>query len=315
MWSTVQNSATEKAALFSLLDEYFAPDRTPLTTRHAPTTPSPSPAAAPRLPGRLLPPPAAPTSTRPTAAYIPSTSIPQPAPPSSTPTSFQTTLADQALQQPALSSAALRHAGLSPKAAGLAAQFGAKHHTVLAPHLANAAQRGWNAQQAQTGGGGGGQEQEQPQPQPQPRPQPQQPRMPPARGPKPPSGLITTSAKSFGKAITSLQAPMPKHDPSKAAYTESLATHAPIKSNHLPTPTYRTQAAVSPPDRTVPLNAASGLGRARALYDYEGAEEEDLQISEGEVVTVVEHVSDEWWKCQAEDGRKGIVPRAYLEAL
>ncbi|SGY78704.1 BQ5605_C008g04918 [Microbotryum silenes-dioicae] len=130
---------------------------------------------------------------------------------------------------------------------------------------------------------------------------------------------------------------MPKHDPSKAAYTESLATHAPIKSNHLPTPTYRTQAAVSPPHRTVPLNAASGLGRARALYDYEGAEEEDLQISEGEVVTVVEHgesfsgskmfactqihrlafatVSDEWWKCQAEDGRKGIVPRAYLETL
>ncbi|SCZ99286.1 BZ3500_MvSof-1268-A1-R1_Chr7-1g09463 [Microbotryum saponariae] len=112
---------------------------------------------------------------------------------------------------------------------------------------------------------------------------------------------------------------MPKHDPSKAAYTESLATHAPIKANHLPTPSHKTQAALPPPPRTVPSNAASGLGRARAraraLYDYEGAEEEDLQISEGEVVTVVEHISDEWWKCQAEDGRKGIVPRAYLEAL
>ncbi|SCV70706.1 BQ2448_3468 [Microbotryum intermedium] len=111
--------------------------------------------------------------------------------------------------------------------------------------------------------------------------------------------------------MTSLKAPMPKHDPSKAAYTEALATHAPIKvNNNVPTPPYRvTQAALAPP-----LNSA-GLGQTKALYDYEGAEQEDLAVKEGEVVTVVEDVSDEWCKCEAGDGRKGIVPRAYLEAL
>lgn len=83
---------------------------------------------------------------------------------------------------------------------------------------------------------------------------------------------------------------MPKNDPSKAAYTESLATRTPIKANNIPTATYRTtQAALPPPHRTTPLTSSLSLGKARALYDYDGAEEEDLAVREGEVVIVVEH--------------------------
>lgn len=45
----------------------------------------------------------------------------------------------------------------------------------------------------------------------------------------------------------------------------------------------------APPPRRSAAAAALGLGTAQALYDYEGAEVEDLPVAEGESVTVVEH--------------------------
>lgn len=67
-------------------------------------------------------------------------------------------------------------------------------------------------------------------------------------------------------------------------FTESLAVHQKVKVPSGP-----------PPRRAVPepaVGAGAGLGTATVVYDYEGAEVEDLAVREGERVTVVEH--GEW---------------------
>lgn len=107
MWASIHADPSERQALYSLLDEYF--------TRDPSISPSPA----------LIPP----TST---SSSSPSLS-----------TRASTHVADAALQNTAVTSAAFRKAGLSPGVADAASKFGAAHHTTLAPHVASAAKSGW----------------------------------------------------------------------------------------------------------------------------------------------------------------------------
>ena len=65
------------------------------------------------------------------------------------------------------------------------------------------------------------------------------------------------------------------------------AARAPVAKAALP---FR-QPAVVPP--AAPIRR--GLGTATALYDYEGAEGEDLSLKEGEKVTITEHGGFAHW--------------------
>lgn len=169
-------------------------------------------------------------------------------------------MAQHALENQALTSSALRQSGMSAGLAASASKFGAAHSEKLAPHLVKASQAGVRAAAASSAEA-------------------------PEKGPKPPSGLTsgkgmaggyrTTSGKAFTKDLFTGGGPMAKGR--DKPFTESLAVRQPVKVPSAP-----------PPRRTVAV-ADPGLGTATALYDYEGAEVEDLPVVEGENVTVVEH--------------------------
>ena len=64
-------------------------------------------------------------------------------------------------------------------------------------------------------------------------------------------------------------------------------------------------------------SAAPGaaMGRKRALiqYDYEKAEDNEIELREGEYVTNIEMVDEDWWMGQNSQGETGLFPSNYVE--
>lgn len=59
-----------------------------------------------------------------------------------------------------------------------------------------------------------------------------------------------------------------------------------------------------------------GAPKATALYDYEAAEEGELSFVEGELITEIEFVSEEWWQGKNESkGLEGVFPSNYVELV
>jgi uncharacterized protein YaiE (UPF0345 family) len=52
---------------------------------------------------------------------------------------------------------------------------------------------------------------------------------------------------------------------------------------------------------------------ATALYTFSADAEDELSVTEGERLVVLERDGDEWWKCRNAEGREGVVPASYLE--
>ncbi|KAG6814202.1 hypothetical protein H0H92_000879 [Tricholoma furcatifolium] len=50
-----------------------------------------------------------------------------------------------------------------------------------------------------------------------------------------------------------------------------------------------------------------------ALYDFVADGDDELTISEGEHLVILEKDGDEWWKCRNDKGQEGVVPASYLE--
>ncbi|GJN90427.1 hypothetical protein Rhopal_003438-T1 [Rhodotorula paludigena] len=55
-------------------------------------------------------------------------------------------------------------------------------------------------------------------------------------------------------------------------------------------------------------------GRVRGLYDFVGETSDELPFRRGDVIRVLERVSEEWWKGELK-GRVGIFPTNYVEEL
>ncbi|RDB22766.1 Actin cytoskeleton-regulatory complex protein SLA1 [Hypsizygus marmoreus] len=64
------------------------------------------------------------------------------------------------------------------------------------------------------------------------------------------------------------------------------------------------------PSRGGDNDAETGL----ALYDFSADGEDELSITAGERLTILERDSDEWWKCRNSKGTEGVVPAQYIEA-
>ncbi|KAF3923097.1 Vinexin [Dactylellina cionopaga] len=55
--------------------------------------------------------------------------------------------------------------------------------------------------------------------------------------------------------------------------------------------------------------------RARIVYDYEKAEENEIDLVEGQVVGMIEMVDDDWWQGTNESGETGLFPSNYVEPI
>ncbi|KAG0265139.1 hypothetical protein BGZ95_003414 [Linnemannia exigua] len=63
--------------------------------------------------------------------------------------------------------------------------------------------------------------------------------------------------------------------------------------------------------------AAGGVKRpsAVALYDYQAGEPNELSFNEGEVITEIDFVTDDWWGGKSEAGATGLFPANYVEII
>ena len=73
-----------------------------------------------------------------------------------------------------------------------------------------------------------------------------------------------------------------------------------------------------PPRSPSPPTAAAGAGegaRALAQYDYAKAEDNELELREGELVTHIEMVDPDWWMGTNARGEQGLFPSNYVEVV
>lgn len=68
-------------------------------------------------------------------------------------------------------------------------------------------------------------------------------------------------------------------------------------------------------EAAAPVGQESDGTRAIAQYDYERAEEDELEVREGEVVTNIEMIDAEWWMGVNPRGEQGLFPSNYVELV
>jgi len=80
-----------------------------------------------------------------------------------------------------------------------------------------------------------------------------------------------------------------------------------------------TPAAPISPRRSTGLeaefkNPALGI-QARALWDYEAADETEIKFDPGDLITHIEFTDEGWWRGRGPDGKFGLFPSNYVELL
>ncbi|RMD42611.1 hypothetical protein DV735_g2504, partial [Chaetothyriales sp. CBS 134920] len=76
--------------------------------------------------------------------------------------------------------------------------------------------------------------------------------------------------------------------------------------------TLAAQAAAPAPPAIAPSDSGT---KARAEYDYEAAEDNEVSLREGEIVSDIQKVDPDWWLVRNEAGETGLVPSNYLQEL
>ncbi|GCB65867.1 hypothetical protein scyTo_0011925, partial [Scyliorhinus torazame] len=54
---------------------------------------------------------------------------------------------------------------------------------------------------------------------------------------------------------------------------------------------------------------------ARALYDYQAADETEISFDPDDILTKIEQIDEGWWRGYAVDGSFGMFPANYVELL
>ncbi|KAH9938694.1 SH3 domain-containing protein [Fomitopsis serialis] len=154
-------------------------------------------------------------------------------------------------------------------------------------------------------------------------------------------GRVAAAAAAFGASGPPLPRPPPRRVPSSTSEEPDSSTSKlvqdkrfgdvdissgkAIRANFAPPPVRRVDSTASnaantpspppppPPRPRVPEPEPEGEW-AEALYDYTSDDPGDLPLEEGDRVLIVEKTSDDWWTGEM-DGRRGLVPAAYVKVL
>ncbi|KAM0286972.1 hypothetical protein ACHAQH_000657 [Verticillium albo-atrum] len=73
------------------------------------------------------------------------------------------------------------------------------------------------------------------------------------------------------------------------------------------------EANIAPPQ--APAGAQAGGKRAVIQYDYEKAEDNEIELREGQIVTNIEMVDEDWWMGTNSKGESGLFPSNYVELV
>lgn len=55
--------------------------------------------------------------------------------------------------------------------------------------------------------------------------------------------------------------------------------------------------------------------RARALYDYQAADESEITFDPGDVITHIDQIDEGWWQGLGPDGSYGLFPANYVQLI
>jgi len=96
------------------------------------------------------------------------------------------------------------------------------------------------------------------------------------------------------------------------------------QSSFAPPPTRRVAPSSAAPSYSQPAPPPAPPVRSKpqqdeelveALYDYEGTSPEDLSFKEHQIIKVTEHISDDWWNGQINNGPIGMFPSSYVKPI
>lgn len=131
----------------------------------------------------------------------------------------------------------------------------------------------------------------------------------PNRRAQPRPGASSVATPAATPAATSRPVPTPRPIPATpgaaaAAATVSLPTHTRQQSN--------TSAARAPPPPP-PAPPARSQITAKVLYDFAGTKENELSITKGQIIEIVQKENNGWWLAKTPTGGQAWVPAAYVE--
>ena len=155
----------------------------------------------------------------------------------------------------------------------------------------------------------------------------------PPRSPTPPTPVGIDSGSPIHIAMPVGRSHVPEIEdarkeqisPPPAMPTRSLAQAIPHENDLADEPlghdparaTAEATAALSLGNRTVGPEQGTHEGGRRALvqYDYDKAEDNELNLKEGEYVTNIDMVDNDWWMGQNMHGETGLFPSNYVELV
>ncbi|KAF8195925.1 hypothetical protein K438DRAFT_2017151 [Mycena galopus ATCC 62051] len=143
-------------------------------------------------------------------------------------------------------------------------------------------------------------------------------------GPNPVNLHFSVGSKDNSDAIVAklesskqLSAPSPATSPApeSSSHAKKATVHfAPESPTVIPVPDEEeVEEEEEPAEEEAAAEEEVDDGMATVLYDFSADAEDELSVSEGERLVVLEKDGDEWWKCRNTQGRVGVVPASYLE--
>ncbi|XP_050091777.1 drebrin-like protein [Anopheles aquasalis] len=98
------------------------------------------------------------------------------------------------------------------------------------------------------------------------------------------------------------------------------AAAAAVAEEVLPASVEATEAAPATgqyfdPNATIDLSDEDNMIRARALYDYQAADDSEISFDPDDIITHIDQIDEGWWQGLAPNGTYGLFPANYVELL
>ncbi|XP_058460190.1 drebrin-like protein [Malaya genurostris] len=69
------------------------------------------------------------------------------------------------------------------------------------------------------------------------------------------------------------------------------------------------------PNATIDLSDEDNMIRARALYDYQAADDSEISFDPGDIITHIDQIDEGWWQGLSPSGTYGLFPANYVELM